>query len=179
MLPGLPVWAVQCVRRSRVLAHTVIASFGDSNTSNGTSDSVSSFPQTSIALALTLFWSDTNEKPYVCGCGDGFARRDLLKRHQRLAHEDVDPSSSSHGEVLPPQLDNGTPVNATPAESEIRDPFMLHQQQGCTLVAPLQEEGPAEIDANDQPEPSKSALKWIDDLRTDELWARYTPILQT
>lgn len=102
-----------------------------------------------------------------------------MKRHQRLAHEDVDPSSSSHGEVLPPQLDNGTPVNATPAESEIRDPFMLHQQQGCTLVAPLQEEGPAEIDPNDQPEPSKSALKWIDDLRTDELWARYTPILQT
>jgi hypothetical protein len=105
-----------------------------------------------------MFWSDTNEKPYICGCGDGFARKDLLKRHQRLAHEGVDPSSLSHVEVLTPQLDNGTPVNVAPAESDIRDPFVLNQPQGCTLAAALQEECPAEIDPNDQPEPSKSAL---------------------
>ncbi|KAF7595818.1 hypothetical protein BBP40_004630 [Aspergillus hancockii] len=28
----------------------------------------------------------TKEKPYNCNCGQTFARRDLLKRHQRLAH---------------------------------------------------------------------------------------------
>jgi hypothetical protein len=61
-----------------------------------------------------------------------------LKRHQRLAHGGVDPSSSSYGEVLTPQPDNGTPVNVAPAESDIQDPFVLYQPQGCTLAAQLQ-----------------------------------------
>jgi hypothetical protein len=30
--------------------------------------------------------TDTNEKPYSCACGALFARRDLLKRHESLAH---------------------------------------------------------------------------------------------
>ncbi|KAH6612176.1 hypothetical protein C7974DRAFT_407170 [Boeremia exigua] len=30
----------------------------------------------------------TKEKPYTCQCGSSFARRDLLHRHERLAHSD-------------------------------------------------------------------------------------------
>ncbi|KAE8330061.1 hypothetical protein BDV39DRAFT_202255 [Aspergillus sergii] len=111
-------------------------------------------PQTSIDYALTFFWSDTNEKPYTCACGDGFARKDLLTRHQRLVHDGVDPSSSLHGEVSTPQLDNGAPVNAAPAEPDSRNPFVLHQLQGSTLTGPLQEGGLAEIDPDNHPEPS-------------------------
>lgn len=29
---------------------------------------------------------DTKEKPYKCSCGSAFSRRDLLQRHERLAH---------------------------------------------------------------------------------------------
>jgi hypothetical protein len=37
--------------------------------------------------AITI--EDTKEKPFVCGCGAAFARRDLLTRHRRLSlHED-------------------------------------------------------------------------------------------
>lgn len=33
-----------------------------------------------------MLTSDTNEKPYICNCGQSFTRRDLLRRHQRLVH---------------------------------------------------------------------------------------------
>ncbi|KAF2621231.1 hypothetical protein BU25DRAFT_354833, partial [Macroventuria anomochaeta] len=29
----------------------------------------------------------TKEKPYSCHCGSSFTRRDILKRHSRLAHQ--------------------------------------------------------------------------------------------
>ena len=30
--------------------------------------------------------ADTKEKPYSCSCGHSFSRKDLLTRHERLAH---------------------------------------------------------------------------------------------
>lgn len=36
--------------------------------------------------------ADTNEKPFTCHCGASFTRRDLLKRHSRVAH----PASPAH-----------------------------------------------------------------------------------
>lgn len=36
--------------------------------------------------SLTL--ADTKEKPFICFCGAAFTRRDLLKRHTRISHED-------------------------------------------------------------------------------------------
>jgi hypothetical protein len=38
---------------------------------------------------------DTNEKPYRCPCGSSFSRRDLLQRHERLAHH------SGRPEIVP------------------------------------------------------------------------------
>ncbi|KAL4787693.1 fungal-specific transcription factor domain-containing protein [Aspergillus varians] len=35
----------------------------------------------------------TNEKPYKCGCGVSFSRRDLLKRHQGVSHVAITPST--------------------------------------------------------------------------------------
>ncbi|KAE8382248.1 hypothetical protein BDV26DRAFT_288772 [Aspergillus bertholletiae] len=38
---------------------------------------------------------DTNEKPFACACGQTFARKDLLKRHQRITHSgDQNPTPS-------------------------------------------------------------------------------------
>ncbi|KAL4932992.1 C2H2-type zinc finger protein [Aspergillus undulatus] len=88
----------------------------------------------------------TNEKPYTCGCGEGFGRRDLLKRHQRLVHGGVDPSTSSHGEVSTTQLDTDVPVNDAPAGFNSRDPFVFYQPQGSKLAASSREEGSAETD---------------------------------
>lgn len=39
-----------------------------------------------MRLGCKLTLADTNEKPYSCTCGALFARRDLLKRHEGLAH---------------------------------------------------------------------------------------------
>lgn len=36
--------------------------------------------------SLTIL-ADTKEKPYICFCGAAFTRRDLLKRHTRITHE--------------------------------------------------------------------------------------------
>lgn len=44
---------------------------------------------------------DTKEKPYHCDCGLSFARKDLLKRHRRLAHAASDEAGQS-GAAIPP-----------------------------------------------------------------------------
>ncbi|THC96406.1 hypothetical protein EYZ11_004103 [Aspergillus tanneri] len=45
----------------------------------------------------------TKEKPYICFCGAAFTRRDLLKRHSRITHENnglVSPNSQPEREAL-------------------------------------------------------------------------------
>ncbi|KAM6529530.1 hypothetical protein FALCPG4_007661 [Fusarium falciforme] len=42
----------------------------------------------------------TKEKPYRCHCGSSFSRRDLLLRHERLAHQSSQPPAFSSGEMM-------------------------------------------------------------------------------
>ncbi|KAH7013014.1 hypothetical protein EDB80DRAFT_709225 [Ilyonectria destructans] len=56
----------------------------------------------------------TKEKPYVCHCGSSFARRDLLRRHERLAHEQSTPAVIDHdilvtADNLPAEVNDSTP----------------------------------------------------------------------
>ncbi|KAL3481531.1 hypothetical protein BJX99DRAFT_270739 [Aspergillus californicus] len=53
----------------------------------------------------------TNEKPYRCSCGEGFTRRDLLKRHQQVSHEVPDPllSLPAEGTASPTIASTGNP----------------------------------------------------------------------
>ena len=50
---------------------------------------------------------DTKDKPYICRCGTAFARRDLLTRHERIAHEQNDSTRVS----LPRQTDAQVPIS--------------------------------------------------------------------
>lgn len=65
--------------------------------------------------------SDTKEKPFSCFCGAAFTRRDLLKRHTRISHQDdlTSPSApeptteadfqpTSHPAVVSPQYSTPT-----------------------------------------------------------------------
>lgn len=44
---------------------------------------------------------DTKEKPFICQCRAAFARRDLLTRHQRIAHHEDASSESPAGPSEP------------------------------------------------------------------------------
>lgn len=44
---------------------------------------------------------DTKEKPFTCFCGAAFTRRDLLKRHHRITHEENPDSQSTVGLISP------------------------------------------------------------------------------
>ncbi|KAJ5992472.1 hypothetical protein N7451_008196 [Penicillium sp. IBT 35674x] len=56
----------------------------------------------------------TKEKPFICFCGSAFTRRDLLKRHNRITHQDTLTSPDSQpAAVVKPDLQG--PHNVTPA----------------------------------------------------------------
>lgn len=57
------------------------------------------------ALPWLIPPSDTKDKPYICRCGAAFARRDLLTRHERIAHEQNNSTQSS----FPGQTDAQVP----------------------------------------------------------------------
>ncbi|KAI7975378.1 hypothetical protein EIK77_000222, partial [Talaromyces pinophilus] len=48
----------------------------------------------------------TNEKPFACPCGAQFSRRDLLRRHERVArHQELDTFLTQNSEDGQPVLD--------------------------------------------------------------------------
>ncbi|KPM40998.1 hypothetical protein AK830_g5555 [Neonectria ditissima] len=53
----------------------------------------------------------TKEKPYACPCGSSFARRDLLRRHERLVH---DPTAAA-----PANIQRDLPSTASSPRAEI------------------------------------------------------------
>lgn len=59
---------------------------------------------------------DTKEKPFTCFCGAAFTRRDLLKRHHRINHEENAESQSTVGLI-------------SPNSQEDRDAVEYHQKQ--------------------------------------------------
>ena len=68
-------------------------------------------------------WSrpDTKEKPYACFCGAAFTRRDLLKRHTRISHQ-------NNGLISP----NSQPEPDSPEHAgglRASESSMVHQQQ--------------------------------------------------
>lgn len=62
---------------------------------------------------------DTKEKPFICFCGAAFTRRDLLKRHTRISHQDglVSPESQA-GSMLKTGL-QAAPQGPAPASAAI------------------------------------------------------------
>ena len=70
---------------------------------------------------IKLIYLDTNEKPFKCTCDASFARRDLLKRHQKLTHGTTEgqvpekpsapvPEGSQQSSQLPMSLDESHPT---------------------------------------------------------------------
>ena len=101
-----PRWAK--VRVARVLllllglvfAFTVDVAFGAPSIWNATSALVSLLRGV-MALADCLFgYPDTKEKPFLCFCGAAFTRRDLLKRHTRISHQEGLPSPNPQPDSL-------------------------------------------------------------------------------
>jgi hypothetical protein len=89
---------------------------------------------------------DTKEKPYVCDCGAAFARRDLLHRHERLAHagaSDVctqnirtlslvtDRDTSTAGPTQSPNLQGQSQVNALVSNERVE----AHAEQDLVVEA--------------------------------------------
>ncbi|KAL4915392.1 hypothetical protein BDW62DRAFT_212741 [Aspergillus aurantiobrunneus] len=64
-----------------------------------------------------------HEKPYSCDCGESFGRRDLLKRHQRLVHEGLEPSPCAHR-------------NRIPNQTSVPSPTQLHENVAVHSPAP-------------------------------------------
>ena len=58
--------------------------------------------------------ADTKEKPFICFCGAAFTRRDLLKRHTRISHEDgvVSPDEPAMATAKGPSLQPPPPAPA-------------------------------------------------------------------
>lgn len=74
---------------------------------------------------------DTNEKPFACWCGALFSRRDLLRRHERLARHtpghDLPPSLLDDSEP-PRQRENGFGYGAGPDVLAQREQSSLNSQ---------------------------------------------------
>ncbi|UCK58722.1 putative secondary metabolism biosynthetic enzyme [Aspergillus flavus] len=84
--------------------------------------------EVAVDIAVMEIIKDTNEKPFVCACGQTFARKDLLKRHQRIAHggdQNLTPSrkearsraSELHSDTISPS-NNRTSRVETPNTTE-------------------------------------------------------------
>ncbi|KAL5610879.1 hypothetical protein FOBRF1_006996 [Fusarium oxysporum] len=147
----------------RTIVRIADLGFASLNISSGIHASVS--PPTSIHVKGGLFYnastdkervltSDTNEKPYVCDCGQSFTRRDLLRRHQRLVHPLPSPlpatnsskpdvnSQGMHGVRETTLASSTAPETSTPAtaisasQSQVAVDDTLAIAQGDVAVKP-------------------------------------------
>lgn len=81
---------------------------------------------------------DTKDKPYICRCGAAFARRDLLTRHERIAHEQNNDNSTRSS--LPRQTDAQVPNYS--AQSPFGRPVPVHASPLLTAaILPWDAEG--------------------------------------
>ncbi|KAE8151067.1 hypothetical protein BDV25DRAFT_139224 [Aspergillus avenaceus] len=82
----------------------------------------------------------TKERPYACSCGEAFARRDLLKRHHRVVHnEDPPPAPPSTSKVRRQSLPGSTvnPQRELPAfNADVASPS-LNPHLSATVNASL------------------------------------------
>ena len=99
----------------------------------------------------SLTFADTKEKPFICFCGAAFARRDLLKRHTRISHEnEVIPSnneavakSAASSQPSPASIgyDASTrPVGSMPASAAMQWP-VPHSESVPPYLAPIHPPG--------------------------------------
>ncbi|KAL4813134.1 hypothetical protein BDW67DRAFT_187988 [Aspergillus spinulosporus] len=76
---------------------------------------------------MFLTFLDTNEKPFGCQCGAVFSRRDLLRRHERLAcHDGTEQSRQHRAGVALTTLESSRSLNSIPADKGI----------GCAISDP-------------------------------------------
>lgn len=78
---------------------------------------------------------DTKEKPFVCFCGRGFARNDLLKRHKQKSHISAQPQL---GEAAPT---SGSAAHSDTRTSTVRNPLgdgePVHREDGTASLSPI------------------------------------------
>jgi hypothetical protein len=78
-------------------APTARRPFAGSSIFNATRDDVCTIYTPRTGLEWTDNLLDTNEKPFACRCGATFARRDLLRRHERIVHHaDTNVNNAPH-----------------------------------------------------------------------------------
>ena len=81
------------------------------------------------------YWGcpDTKEKPFTCFCGAAFTRRDLLKRHHRIAHEEGNANEEAQhaGGLISPDSQPDPEANEQQKNGRqtVEDPAHQQQQQ--------------------------------------------------
>lgn len=81
-------------------------------------------------VSLTsLTASDTKERPFACACGVTFTRRDLLRRHRRLAgHENLSAAQGGSLDSVPGASSEQVSIrNAVADTGTVQDPSFLTQ----------------------------------------------------
>lgn len=78
---------------------------------------------------------DTKEKPFICFCGAAFTRRDLLKRHNRISHEDglISPDSQPPSAV---KAAHQAPPRVAPAAAAVPPQYDAASRSAVAISGP-------------------------------------------